>query len=125
MFDGLSEHVKQSVLPYHSRGTLADGSAVLFPGQIQLSVRLRSETALVNLVVTDIHPDAILGMPFFKDEACQLQFSDSTLIMTGKTLRCTDKTGIDLSRKVQVINAARILPCSEQLVECRLIHPTW
>lgn len=123
VFDKLPVGIKGSIAAYSVPGKMADGSVLPFQGQLELSVRLRSEHVVITMVVADIEFDAILGMPFFQDQSCRLVFSDSTLVMNDKPLRCTDQSGIDFLSKIQVVDLVTIPACSEKLVECRLSNP--
>ena len=123
VFEKLPESLKRSISAYKVPGKLADGSALPFHGQLELSVRLRSEQARITMVVADIEFDAILGMPFFHDHACEIMFGDATLVMNGKPLRCTNQYGIDFTSKIQVVSSVTIPACSEKLIKCRLCKP--
>ena len=124
MFDKLSLKSQRGLEPFRCpAGTLADGSMLPFYGQVEMSGRLRSEAIKLTFVVADIEPEAILGMPFLQDNHCQLGCAESTLIMNGKTLRCTDRHGSELISKVQVISDVNLPPRSEKLISCRLSNP--
>ena len=104
-------------------GTLADGSGLLFYGQIDLTGRLRSEFVTLSFVVADVEPDAILGMPFLRDNYCQVDCAESVLKLHDKMLKCTNRQGVNFNSKVQVVNRVTIPPSSEQLIACRLSSP--
>ena len=123
MLERLPARVTNDLQPFeHSAGTLADGSDLLFLGQVEVNGRVRSESVQLSFVVADITPDAILGMPFLRDHKCNLRCNEFTLDMNGKSLRCTDSHGVDFATKVQVIKTVSIPAHSEQIVECRLTN---
>ena len=123
VYDKLPKKFAGGIQPFnHSNGMLADGSGLQFYGQIQLAVRLRSETAELEFVIAEIEPDVILGMPFLQSYNCKLEFAKTTLVMNGKHLRCTNRNGVDFVSKIQVINNITIPPRSEKIIQCRLLN---
>jgi hypothetical protein len=123
VFDKFPVRVRNCLEPYQcSAGTLADGSALPFLGQVELAGRLRSESVQIDFVVAEIKPDAILGIPFLQDNHCQLACAESALIFNGKSLHCTDSNGVDFVSKVQVIANVSVPPLTEKLIGCRLVN---
>ena len=121
IFNKLPQVTKKSMKPFHcNTGTLADGSGLPIEGQVELDSRLRSEMINVSWVVANIEPDAILGMPFLLGNNCQLFCSNFTLVMNGKTLRCSDRHGVDYTSSVQVVSDVDVPPQSEKLLDCQL-----
>ncbi len=120
IFKQLSVETQERIQPFQGAGILADNSILPFDGQLELPIKLRSQSTQVKLVVADIGVDAILGMEFFRDRHCQLLFSESTLVINGIHLSCTDESGGDLSCRAEVVRAVTSSASSEKLMECRL-----
>ena len=124
VFEKLFPDCKHSLEPFqHQVGKLADGSSLQFLGKLNLTGRLRSEFVKISFVIADIDLEAILGMPFLQSQDCHVRFADSILSINGRQLPCTDRHGIELASKVQVIHNVIIPPYTEQLVPCKLSNP--
>lgn len=123
VFDKLPGRRTGLLSPFHHRsGTLADGSELQFYGQVELTGRLRSESIGMQFVVADIESDAILGLPFLQAHNCELHCADSILIVNGVALNCTNRYGIDLTSKIQVVANVEVAPRTEQILDCHLLN---
>jgi hypothetical protein len=100
---------------------MADGSRTKTYGQITLSVTLRTIQREINFQVARTHHDAILGIDFLQ-EGCLLDLGKAEMVIDGKHLACTDRHGLPLSSKVQVLKTTQIPAGTESSLKCRLTN---
>ncbi|XP_067951770.1 uncharacterized protein [Watersipora subatra] len=125
VFDRLPAGMKAQLVKRTDYGTMADGSRLNFHGMLTVPIRVRSVQVTVSLLVCPLKEDAIIGMPFLTDQCCEMNFQESTLVVNGQKLICTDRDGRPLVSKVQVVRTMTLQPRSEMVVTCRLTTHTY
>ena len=120
VFDKLPMQIKDEVQSHESHGFMADGTRLPFYGLIKIPIRLRDVKTEETFVISSIKEDAILGMPFFKQNKCTIEFEQSTMKIGSRFLRCTDRLGRSLTSKVQVVQQMVLPPSSESHFICRI-----
>ena len=125
VFDRLPAGLKAQLVERTDYGTMADGSRLNFHGMLTVPIRVRSVQVTVSLLVCPLKEDAIIGMPFLTDQCCEMNFQESTLVVNGQKLICTDRDGRPLVSKVQVVRTMTLQPRSEMVVTCRITTHTY
>lgn len=120
VFDQLPPEVRETMQDCARQGYLADGSPLPFFGVIRLVGRIRSVPTEVDLVVSQISEDVILGMPFLEAHGCLVNFGKATIRLAGQDLACNDREGRRLRTLVQVLRQQHIPPQSEKLLVARV-----
>ena len=120
VFDQLPLHIRQSMTPVNSCGIMVDGSTLPLYGKVRLFGRVRSQSFVEEFIVGRLHDDAILGMSFFDQQECSIEFGVPALLMGGKSLLCTNRHGQPLSSKVQIARTVVIPARSEMTVNGKL-----
>lgn len=120
VFDKLPRQIKDEIQSHESHGIMADGTRLPFYGLIKAPIRLRDIKTEETFVVSGIKEDAILGMPFLKENKCIIEFEQSTINIGLKSLQCTDRLGRLLTNKVQVVRQTVLPPSTESHVICRI-----
>lgn len=73
-----------------------------------------------KFLVADTGGEVLLGMDFFKDNSCVLDFEMAKLQLSNYKVSCVDRSGAPCIKRVQVSPEIRIPPRSEIVVEGRL-----
>ena len=124
VFNSLSSNQKEKLRPVGSSATLADGSSLVFFGQLTLKGKLRDEPFQSEFLLAHIKEDVIIGMPFLEENQCTLSFVDATLSFGGKELTCTDRRGRDLTSRVNVVREVVLPALSEIMLQCEVQRPS-
>ena len=124
VFNSLSSNQKEKLRPVGSSATLADGSSLVFFGQLTLKGKLRDEPFESEFLLAHIKEDVIIGMPFLEENQCTLSFVDATLSFGGKELTCTDRRGRDLTSRVNVVREVVLPALSEIMLQCEVQRPS-
>ncbi len=119
-FERLRPDIRATLKAWESTARLADGTSMMFTGRINLGGRLRDVPFRSDFLVAKIKDDAILGMPFLTEHNCKILFGESKLELNGKLLACTNRKGLTLSSKVQLVQELRVPAASEVITTCRL-----
>ena len=99
---------------------MADGSGLHIYGSINLSGQLRNMLFEARFLVCRISDNAILEIEFLSRHDCSGACDKGLLVMGGKTIPCTDRTGRLLANKIQVTRTLTLPPDREVHVSCRL-----
>ena len=100
-------------------GCMADGSPLVFDGQIRVNMKVQGQTYPVTLVVGGISDDLILGMPFLRDNDCSVDFVEPVLRLGERRVTCVDKHGRPLACNLQVVRRTEVPARTEAMVLCR------
>ena len=100
VFDRLPAHSRQQMVYGETVAAMADGSGLHIYGSISLTGRLRNVPFEARFLVCRISDNAILGMEFLSRHDCSVACDKGLLVMGGKTIQCTDRTGRLLANKV-------------------------
>ena len=70
VFNSLGSNQKEKLRPVGSSATLADGSRLVFFGQLTLEGQQRAESFQSKFLLAHITEDVIIGMPFLEEYQC-------------------------------------------------------
>ena len=120
VFDRLDKATREAVEPCEAFGTLADGGKLRLHGMVKTRLKIRHYQAEETFVIGRSDEDIILGMSFFVENDCSLDFRRGTLKLQGKELACTDREGRPLVYRVQVYKDVELPPGEEITVAGRV-----
>ena len=90
-----------------THGLQADGTELPFFGTVSLNVTLGETTSEVTMMISQISEDAILGMPFFTDNHCVMDFERRRLRVGDLWLACDDEAD-EAGGTVKRVGAGRV-----------------
>ena len=99
---------------------MADGSGLHIYGSISLTGRLRNVPFEAKFLVCCVSDNAILGMEFLSHYDCSVACDKGLLVMGGKTIQCSDRTGRLLANKVQLTRTLTLPPDRKVHISCQL-----
>ena len=120
VFDRLPAQTRQQMVYGETVAAMADGSGLHIYGSVGLTGRLRNVPFEARFLVCRISDNAILGMEFLSRHDCSVACDKGLLVMGGKTIQCTDRSGRLLANKVQVTRTLTLPPDREVHISCRL-----
>ena len=105
------------------QGILADGTTVPFLGLTSLTMRLGAANYSHEFLVADVPGHPLLGLDFFEQFGCQLDFGKARFCHGSEEMECCDAEGHALRVNVQVIRKVELPPRSERVIPAQLTQP--
>ena len=96
---------RSGVRPVKGHGILADGSKIAFEGVADVTFKIGECEYQHEFVLADISHHVLLGLDFFEQTSCSIDFRTSQLVHSGITTDCCDESGESLKVNVQPIRA--------------------
>lgn len=98
----LSNDVKEVLEPWVTTlATIAEGSKLLIYGKIKLTRRLGNFSFAVELLVSRVSAEGVLGTAFLTSQKCKICFDSDVLAWRGDTIPLVDEDGWPLVHTLQ------------------------
>lgn len=119
-FRELPAEVQGKMIPMSSTAQLADGSTACIRGRVTLEMAIGPAKIQQEFLVADLGQEILLGMDFFQQNNCLIDFSAYRLKIKEWDVAVCDRLGLPLAVHVQNRSACDIPSLSEKLIKARL-----
>ena len=119
----IANHCCTPLIPTTGHCTLADGKSVKLEGTTHLTFKLGSTICTHQFLVANLDHQILLGLNFFEQFHCHIDFSNCLFRMGEQTISCCDEQRQPFHANVQAKYVTILPPRAESLVEARIVRP--
>ena len=122
VFDKIHEDVKPELISSYETVSLADGRPMEILGLTEMTIQLENIEVKSEFYIANISCDAIIGIDFFRQHGCRLDFISDSLYIDDKKVQCRSVGLKPVCCRVVITETTSIPAGHEMIVQGKLIR---
>ena len=122
VFDKIPEDVKPELISSYETVSLADGRPMEILGLTEMTIQLENIEVKSEFYLANISCDAIIGIDFFRQHGCRLDFISDSLYIDDKKVQCRSVGLKPVCCRVVITETTSIPAGHEIIVQGKLIR---